>query len=169
MSTRTAARTDQGGGMAAATQARASGDAAEFVEFFAAGWALGARGDFFAHFLPRVHADAVFEQPLARAAHGPDGLRELFEPLFEAIPDLHGEVVRWGATSDGVIVELDLRGSMGGKPLAWTTLDRIVLEDGLILSRKAHFDPLPLVAQLLGHPIATARLLPALLRRRAGG
>ena len=153
----------------ATATARTSADVEEFVRFFAEGWARGARGGFFEHFDQCFAPDAVFEQPLAPRVHGPAGARELFEPLFAAMPDLHGEVVRWGATEDGVVIELDLRGTFGGRPIAWTTLDRIVLDDeGLIRSRKAHVDPLPLVAQMARSPLALARLLPRLVLRRGG-
>ena len=40
-------------------------DAKEFVEFFAAGWELGARDaeGFFRHFGPRMHPDTALIQP----------------------------------------------------------------------------------------------------------
>ena len=50
-------------------------DAKEFVEFFAAGWQLGARDadGFFRHFGPRMHPDTVLIQPIASLARGPGG------------------------------------------------------------------------------------------------
>ena len=142
--------------------------AVEFVGFFAEGWAVGATDPerFFAHFGPRLAPDARMIQPLSRDCFGPEGLRELFAPLFRAIPDLRGEVVRSGETADGVVIELTLRGTLGGRPIEWTTVDRIVLRDGVIAERKAYFDPLPLALQLLSRPRASFKLLPAMFKRR---
>ena len=140
--------------------------AAEFVEFFDRGWRIGAGERFFEHFLPRIHPDVLLTQPLAPAVRGREQFRPAFEPVFRAIPDLHGEVVRWGETEDGVLVELPLRGHLGGRPVRCTKIDRIVLEDGLLKERHAHFDPTQLVKAMLLRPQVSLPLLPTLLRRR---
>ena len=145
--------------------------AAELVAFFQEGWRAGA-GDperFFAHFGGRFTPDCLMTQPLAAPARGPEGLRQLFTPLFQAVPDLKVDVVRWGATEDGALIEIHLHGTLGGRPLAWTAVDRLVLRDGLIAERHSYFDPLPLVATLLRRPRASAALVRALIagRRRA--
>ena len=111
--------------------------------------------------------DTRLVQPLARTVRGPAGARELFMPVFQAIPDLRSEVHRWGATDDGVLIEHTLSGTLAGKPLAWTATDRFILrDDGTFLERRAYFDPLPLVAAMLRRPRAAAKLLPGLLRRK---
>jgi hypothetical protein len=139
--------------------------AAAFVDAFATGWALGASPAFFEHFQQHMHPDVVFEQPLAATTHGPQALHDLFDPLFAAIPDLRGEVLRWGATHDGVIIELELHGTFGRRPIVWRSVDRIVLDDdGRVVSRKACFDPLPLLGQMARRPLALIRLLPTLRR-----
>ncbi len=94
------------------TTAPTQASATEFVEFFAAGWELGARDaeGFFRHFGPRMHPDTALIQPIAPDARGRGALRELFGPLFKAIPDLTGTLRRWGQTDDGVFIELTLRG-----------------------------------------------------------
>jgi SnoaL-like protein len=142
--------------------------AAEFADFFAAGWRIGATNPerFFEHFGGRMTPDALLRQPLAADVRGPAGLRDLFEALFEAMPDLRGELVRWGETGDGVLIELSLRGTLDGLPVAWTTVDRITLRDGVVSEREAHFDPLPLLGAFLRRPRTSARLLPSLMRRR---
>jgi hypothetical protein len=138
---------------------------ADFAAFFAEGWGIGATDPerFFAHFGDRMTPDALMSQPLAPSRRGPAGLRLLFTPLFEVLPDLRGELVRWGPTDDGVIAELELRSPSTG--VRWTTVDVIELRDGLIAARHAHFDPLPLIAGLLKRPLASAKLVPSLLRR----
>jgi ketosteroid isomerase-like protein len=139
---------------------------ADFVAFFDEGWRIGASDPerFFEHFEGRMTEDVELIQPLARRTRGPGQMRQLFAPLFEAIPDLRGEVVRWGPTEDGVIVELPLSSASTG--LHWTTVDVIVLRDGNIASRHAHFDPLPLIGQLARRPRLAARLVPHLLKGR---
>lgn len=137
-----------------ALETKALDQAAEFVGFFSDGWRIGATQPdrFFEHFSGRLTADAVLIQPLSRVSRGPRGLRELFEPLFGIMPDLCGEVERWGATEDGVLIELGLRGRLRGRPVEWTAVDRIILRDGLIAERRSYFDPLPLVMALLSRP-----------------
>jgi hypothetical protein len=141
-------------------------EAAEFVDFFAEGWRIGAGDRFFDHFGSRLHPDALLIQPLAPPARGHDEFRELFAPLFRAIPDLRGEVLSWGETADGVLIQLRLSGHIGSRPVTWTTVDRIKLEDGMIRERRAHFDPLPLIGAMLLRPQVSLRLLPGLVRGR---
>jgi hypothetical protein len=43
---------------------------------------------------------------------------------------------RWAETADGVFIELTLSGHLGRRPLEWTVVDRIILEDGLIRERR---------------------------------
>jgi ketosteroid isomerase-like protein len=142
-------------------------DAKELVEFFAAGWELGARDGegFFRHFGPRMHPDTVLIQPIAPPARGPGALRELFGPLFKAMPDLTGTLKRWGQTDDGVFIELTLRGHLGSRPVEWTVVDRIILEDGKIRERRSYFDPAPLLRAVALRPRASLPLLLSLFRR----
>jgi ketosteroid isomerase-like protein len=138
-------------------------EAEELVAFFAEGWRIGASDPerFYAHFGSRFTPDALLTQPLAAPARGPRGLRELFAPLFAAMPDFAVEVLRWGATADGVLIEIRLRGTLSGRPVTWTAVDRLVLRDGLIAERHSYFDPLPVALKLLRSP----RLLWSALRR----
>ena len=141
----------------------APSQAEELVAFFAEGWRIGASDPerFYAHFGSRLTPDALMTQPLAAPARGPQGLRELFAPLFAAMPDFGVEVLRWGATADGAMIEIRLRGTLSGRPVTWTAVDRLVLRDGLIAERHSYFDPLPVALKLLRSP----RLLWAALRR----
>lgn len=149
------------------TAASTSTSAAEFVEFFAAGWVIGAHDAeaFFRHFGPRMHPNAVLIQPIAPPARGPRALQELFGPLFKAIPDLDGTVQRWGKAPDGVFIELTLSGHLGRKPLEWTVTDRIILEDGKIRERRSYFDPVPLLQAVALRPRASLPLLLSLFRK----
>jgi hypothetical protein len=152
----------------ATAEARAT-TAEEFVAFFAELWSIGATdaGRFFALLESRMTPETRLIQPLARTVRGPAGARELFLPVFEAIPDLRSEVHRWGPTEDGVLIEHTLAGTLSGKALRWPTTDRFILrDDGRFLERRAYFDSLPLMAAMLTRPWAAARLLPGLLRRK---
>ena len=150
------------------TTAPAKAAATEFVEFFAAGWAIGARDPeaFFRHFGPRMHPNTALIQPIAPPARGPGALRELFGPLFKAVPDLTGTLRRCGQTDDGVFIELTLRGHLGRKPVEWTVVDRIILEDGMIRERRSYFDPAPLLKAVALRPHASLPLLFSLFRKQ---
>jgi hypothetical protein len=86
-----------------------------------------------------------------------------FAGLFELIPDLTGEMHRWGATADGVLIEFTLSGTAGGKPISWPAVDRFVLgEDGLATERVSYFDSMPVALAAATRP----RGWPAFLRSR---
>ncbi|GAB3275488.1 hypothetical protein GCM10027589_00680 [Actinocorallia lasiicapitis] len=144
----------------------ATGEAEEFVRFFSQGFAMGDGEGFLEHFIPRLHPDHQgIKQPLASMAYGPAGFRRVFKPLFEVVPDLHGEVHRWGATSDGVLIEFTLTGTLGRSTFTLDVVDRFVLDGGLIRGVHTYYDPLPLLPVLLAHPLRVLRLLPRLIGR----
>lgn len=94
-----------------------------------------------------------------------DGKRA-FADLFELIPDLTGEVHRWGATAEGVLIEFTLSGTAGGAPISWRAVDRIALDpDGLAAVRISYFDSLPLVITAARRPRAWPAFLRSRLRR----
>jgi hypothetical protein len=131
-----------------------------FAEQFAAGWAAGGPADRFTeHFAPLCMPQVLLIQPLAPPLRGVGGLRRLAQSLFGAMPDLRGEMLRWGATDDGVIIELRLRGNLAGRPLEWISVDRIVLRGGLMAERRAYFDPTQLLPAMLSRPRAALRLV----------
>lgn len=89
-----------------------------------------------------------------------------FAALLELVPDLTGEVHRWGATDDGVLIEFTLSGNAGGKSISWSAVDRFVLrEDGLATERISYFDSMPIALAAATRP----RGWPALLRSRLRG
>lgn len=142
---------------------------AEFVDFFTELWSIGATDPerFFSLLGARMRPETRLVQPLAPTAHGPAGARRLFMPLFEVMPDLRSTVHRWGPTQDGVLIEHTLSGTLAGRNVRWTAIDRFVLgEEGRFLERRAYFDPLPLLGAMLTRPWVSAKLLPGLLRRK---
>jgi hypothetical protein len=89
-----------------------------------------------------------------------------FAGLFELIPDLTGEMHRWGATSDGVLIEFTLSGTAGGGPISWHAVDRFILgEDGLATERVSYFDSLPIALAAVRRPRAWPAFLRSRLRR----
>ena len=138
-----------------------------FAEQFAAGWAGGGPTDrFVEHFAPLCTPQVLLVQPLSPPLRGVGGLRQLAGPLFDAMPDLRGEMLRWGPTEDGVIIELRLHGTLAGRPLEWISVDRIVLRSGLMAERRAYFDPTPLLPAMLSRPRAALRLLRGMRTRK---
>jgi len=92
--------------------------------------------------------------------------RRAFASLFELIPDLSGEVHRWGATADGVLIEFTLSGTAGGKSISWDAVDRIVLDEkGLATERISYFDSAPIALAALGRPRAWPAFIRSRLRR----
>jgi hypothetical protein len=143
-------------------------DAAAFAEHFTAGWANG-RDGFVEHFLPRVDPDVLLVQPIFPAARGHEGFRELFDALYEAIPDLRGDVTRWAETDDGLIIEMVFSGTVGGRRIELANCDRIVLRDGLMIERHAHFAPSPLILAMAARPLAAAPVVRSLVAGRHKG
>jgi hypothetical protein len=95
-----------------------------------------------------------------------EGQRE-FEALFELIPDLKGEMHRWGATEDGVLIEFTLSGTAGGKPISWSAVDRFVFgDDGLATERVSYFDSAPIALAAARRPRAWPAFLRSRLRHR---
>lgn len=89
-----------------------------------------------------------------------------FAELLGLIPDLTGEVHRWGATADGVLIEFTLSGSAGEGPISWNAVDRFVLGgDGLASERISYFDSAAIVSTVARRP----RVWPAFARSRLRG
>jgi SnoaL-like domain len=99
--------------------------------------------------------NARLSAPLVPTTAGLKAGKRAFAELFEAIEDMTAEVHRWGATSDGVMIEFTVRGVAGGSPISWQAVDRFVLdENGLATERFTYFDPLPLILALMLRPRA---------------
>jgi ketosteroid isomerase-like protein len=159
-------------GVPAATEDGTSA-AEAFVRVFAEGWDHpGGADSFVTRFLPVLDPEVRMAQPLMPVLVGVDAFRRGFaEPTFGLIPDLRGSVIDWAATGDVVLIELELEGTLGGRPVRWRTIDRVTLRNGLAVERVAYFDPTPLLRALLTRPRAWpgfARMPLGRLRRRAG-
>ncbi len=97
--------------------------------------------------------DVLLVTPLMPTAHTLADGQRAFAALFDLIPDLTGEVHRWGATEDGVLIEFTLSGTAGGKPISWHAVDRFVVgEDGLADERISYFDSAPIALTVARRP-----------------
>lgn len=143
----------------AAPAARA--EAAAFVERFEAAWADPSPEAL----TSLLHPDGRLIQPLEPEIRGRADVDAMWRRNFGLIPDLRGEVLRWAASDDLLVIEVRLSGTLGGRRVEWITSDHIRLEDGLIKERVAHFDPTPLVTALLRSPRTLARFVATRLRR----
>jgi ketosteroid isomerase-like protein len=149
------------------TPARPNTEAAQaWVAAFAEGWRAPASADAFAdHFRPWFDPHIRLAQPQLPTLVGHRAFRERFaRPLFALIPDLHGQVERTAVGADCAYIELTLRGTLGGRPVALRVCDRTTLRDGLVVERESYFDPLPLLRAILTRP----RAWPALARIQRG-
>src|ERR1700730_13094415 len=133
--------------------------AADFVRRFAEFWQAPVPE----HLDTVLAPDARLSAPMVPTTSGLDAGKRVFADLFELIPDMTAEVHRWGATSDGVLIEFTVRGTAAGAPISWQSVDRFVLnENGLASERFTYFDSLPLVLTLVRRP----RIWPGFMRSR---
>lgn len=97
--------------------------------------------------------NACLHAPLSPTTYDLEAGRRAFADLFELIGEMRAEVHRWGATSDGVLIEFTVIGKASGVPISWESVDRFVLdENGLASERFTYFDSLPLVWAVARHP-----------------
>jgi hypothetical protein len=130
-----------------------------WVAEFDRGWRARRGADaFVAHFRGLLADDIRLIQPALPTIDGFAAFERGFvEPLFALMPDLYGEVERWGAREDTLYIELTLRGTLGRHELAWRACDRIALRDGLAVERESYYDPTPLLVALARTPSAWLR------------
>src|SRR5215207_8820764 len=158
-------REGQRSAMSSITPAASGTEAAQaWVWAFAAGWRAPASAEAFAdHFKPWFDPHIRLIQPQLPTLVGHLAFWERFaRPLFALIPDLDGQVERFAIGADCAYIELTLRGTLGGRPIAWRVCDRATLRDGLVVERDSYFDPTPLLRAILTRP----RAWPALARAR---
>ncbi len=139
--------------------------AADFVERFSAFWSapdvkrLGTV----------IAEDAKLSAPMVPTTYGLEAGKRAFAELFELIENMTAEVHRWGATSDGVLIEFTVRGTVAGAPVSWEAVDRFVLDEaGLATERATYFDPLPLMASVARRPRAWPKFVSSRLKQLRG-
>jgi hypothetical protein len=139
--------------------------AAEYVDRFADFWSAPS-----AERLGEVLGEWVhLVAPMTPTTRTLEDGRGAFAEIFSLIEGLTGEVRRWGETEDGVLIELILRGRLGGRPITLEAIDRLVIgEDGLATERISYFDPTPLLMAAARRPRAWPRFVRSRVRRLRG-
>lgn len=134
---------------------------AEFAAWFAEFWRAPDPGALDAVSTP----DVRFVQPLVRGSDLRGFQRDL-RRLLAVVPDLHGTTHRWApAGEDALFIEHSLSGTLDGRRLEWSVVDRITLRDGKLAERVAWFDPLPVMAAVATRPRAWGAVARVLLGR----
>ncbi|MGH2965960.1 MAG: nuclear transport factor 2 family protein [Solirubrobacterales bacterium] len=134
--------------MATKTAQPASEEATTFVEKFIAAWS-----DPKVELLQELtHPDVVLVQPMMPRMEGREAAREGFGRLLALFPGIRGEVLRWSAEDNLVMIEMRMTVPAGSRPLAWDLVDRIKLEGGLVRERITYMDSLPIVLGILTRP-----------------
>jgi SnoaL-like domain len=136
------------------TEDAASTGAEAWVAGFAEGWRTPAGADgLVASFAPILSPHVRMIQPQLPTLVGHEAFRRGFaEPLFDLIPDLRGRVVRWATRGDDVFIEVELRGTLGRRPVRFTAVDRVTLRDDVAVERESHLDPTPLLVAVARAP-----------------
>jgi hypothetical protein len=123
--------------------------AADFVRRFEEFWAAPSR-DLLAKV---ITPDARLVAPMTPTTHNLDDGWQSFAQLLELMPGLSTTVHRWGATTDGVLIEFTMSGTAGGGPISWDVVDRFVLRsDGLATERITYFDSVPIALTVARRP-----------------
>lgn len=131
----------------------------DFPAVFAEGWALPKPAAFLDYFLPLIHNQARFTQPVFPVAVGHDEIERMFRRVFTLLPDLIAVPRHSAARGNVVFVESDCTATLGGQMLAFAACDRFLIEDGFILDRRSHSDPTPLILAALRSPSKWGHLL----------
>lgn len=124
--------------------------AAEFVARFAAAWERPDLDRFMAMMAPEVR----LLQPVTPAVHGAPAARREFGRMLRWLPDLRGTVDSWSARGDTVLIAWRLAFTLGRGPFELRIVDRLVVQDGLIVEREAYFDSLRFMLATLRRPSA---------------
>jgi SnoaL-like domain len=154
------------------TELDAPANAAErWVSEFIEGWRAPKSADAFADHFERVCTpDVRMIQPQMPTLVGREAFRERFaRPSFALIPDLHAVVHDWAASGEVILISFTLSGTLGGKPISWPCVDRVILRDGLASERRAYFDPTPLLRAVATRPRAWPAFARIQLARLLGG
>jgi hypothetical protein len=113
---------------------------ADFVRRFAEWWAAPDPETLSTTLGPDVHLAA----PATPETFGFADAQQGFRNLLAVIPDVTGQVHRWGPHDEGVFIEFTLTGTVGDHPVAVRAVDDFLVgEDGLATERISYFDPGP--------------------------
>ena len=86
-----------------------------------------------------LHDGCVLENPWSPVTR--DELPAFVDAMLATMPDHRIAAVRWGETSDGVIIEWHLTATLPGGPIDLRGADRFTLRDGKAVDGVAYCDP----------------------------
>lgn len=102
-----------------------------------------------------LHPEVVLEQPLLRGGRGRAVWHDAVARLLTFVPDLTGHVHGWAGDGHVLYVDVELTGTIGGRPHRVRAVDRLTLdEDGLITARRSFLDPTSFVTAIAARPSA---------------
>jgi hypothetical protein len=90
-----------------------------------------------------LHAGAILRNPVG--AVGRDDLPGYMANLVDGIPGHRIELLRWGETSDGVLIEWGMSGQLPDGEFEIHGADRFTLQNGKATEGVAYFDPRPML------------------------
>lgn len=147
--------------------------AAQWMSRFVAIWDEPGDADRFADsFVEFLHPNVRLRQPpvLYPTCYGHKGFRDQFRRWMYTIPDLRGEVIRWCAMGDTAWIELDLQGgTTGSRPFSWRTVERVLMDGGLVTERHTFTDAVPAFLATFTRPSYWPRAWPYALPVRDRG
>jgi limonene-1,2-epoxide hydrolase len=138
---------------------------AELPAAFAEGWALPKPDAFLEFFMPLIHEDAVFTQPLLAQARGHAEIDAMFRRLFGLMPEFVAVPRRSAVDREVVFIESHCLAAVSRARVRFQVCDRFVVSGGRISERWTFFDPGPMVRVIAPRPW----LWPGALRVRRGG
>jgi limonene-1,2-epoxide hydrolase len=138
---------------------------AELPGAFAQGWALPKPEPFLDFFMPLIHEQAVFTQPLLAPASGHAEIEAMFRRLFLLMPEFIAVPLRSAVEGDVVFIESRCVAGVSGTHDPFDVCDRFVMMDGRIYDRRSFFDPAPVVRVVARRPW----LWPSFARGRGRG
>jgi hypothetical protein len=97
--------------------------------------------------------DVELNQPMLPRAHGRKMWQKEGARLLALLPDMRGEVLSWAGREDMLFIELELSGTLGGRPLAFRAVDKIwITPSAQIARRDSFFDSTPIAQEMLRRP-----------------
>jgi hypothetical protein len=94
------------------------------------------------------HGEGTLFHPTMRRPITREGEPGYISGLKTAMPDLKLELTRWGKTSDGVLVEWRITGTLADDPIEILGADRFTLRGDKATEGIAYFDTYPIWSRL---------------------
>jgi ketosteroid isomerase-like protein len=129
-------------GSAAANKDQPGSEGERFLERWAAIW-RDHDGDAWPDLL---HEECVLSNPMGQLAR--TDLPGYMANLVAGVSNHKLKPLRWGKTSDGVLIEWVMTGRLPGGEFEIHGADRFTLRDGRAVDGVAYFDPRPLIEAL---------------------